>query len=220
MTQNPTAISCRLNRRPDEQGSRHPVSSQAGLEKFATGCDGLSPSTINGTRRLTEKKTLKKKSRTMRRIKIATINVRTCQDDMKLADIVKAASQLKLDVLAMQETRRINSGVFTFEDESIKGWQLIWTGHKRKRHHGVAILLAPHVTLEEHNVYLDARIIAAKVKVGNMRLALLNAYAPTEANGSETAKSSFYKALSKAKSALGKAPKFKLVTLGDFNATI
>ena len=156
----------------------------------------------------------------MRRIKIATINVRTCQDDMKLADIVKAASQLKLDVLAMQETRRINSGVFTFEDESIKGWQLIWTGHKRKRHHGVAILLAPHVTLEEHNVYLDARIIAAKVKVGNMRLALLNAYAPTEANGSETVKSSFYKALSKAKSALGKTPKFKLVTLGDFNATI
>ena len=139
---------------------------------------------------------------------------------MKLADIVKAASQLKLDVLAMQETRRINSGVFTFEDESIKGWQLIWTGHKRKRHHGVAILLAPHVTLEEHNVYLDARIIAAKVKVGNMRLALLNAYAPTEANGSETAKLSFYKALSKAKSALGKTPKFKLVTLGDFNATI
>ena len=97
---------------------------------------------------------------------------------------------------------------------------MIWTGNKRKRHHGVAILLAPHVTLEEHNVYLDARIIATKVKVGNKRLALLNTYAPTEANGSETAKLSIYKALSKPKFALRKAPKFKLVTLRDFNATI
>ena len=126
---------CRLDRRPDEQGSRHPVSSQAGLEKFATGCDGLSPSTINGTRRSTEKKTLKKIGRT-RSIKIATINVRTCQDDMKLAEIVKTASQLKLDVLAMQETRRTNSGVYTLGDKSISGWQLVWSGHKRKRQHG------------------------------------------------------------------------------------
>ena len=42
----------------------------------------------------------------------------------------------------------------------------------------------------------------------------------TETNGSETAESSFYKAFSKPQFALGKAPKFKLVTLRDFNATI
>ena len=53
-----------------------------------------------------------------------------------------------------------------------------------------------------------------------MRLALLNAYAPTEASGSETAKSGFYTALSKAITALEETPKFKIVTLGDFNATI
>ena len=48
----------------------------------------------------------------MRCIKIAKIDVRTCHDDMKLVDIVKAASQLKLDVIAMQETRRTNSWSF------------------------------------------------------------------------------------------------------------
>ena len=43
---------------------------------------------------------MKKIGRTTRSIKLATINVRTCQDDMKLAEIVKTASQLnKLDVL-------------------------------------------------------------------------------------------------------------------------
>ena len=55
---------------------------------------------------------LKKKGRTMRCIKIAKIDVRTCHDDMKLVDIVKAASQLKLDVIAMQETRCTNSWSF------------------------------------------------------------------------------------------------------------
>ena len=214
------AIPCRLDRRPEQKGSRHPVSSQAGLEKFATGCDGLSPSTINGTRRSTEKETLKKIGRTTRSIKLATINVRTCQDDMKLAEIVKTASQLKLDVLAMQETRRTSSGMCTLVDKSINGWQLIWSGHKRKRQHGVALLLAPHVILEEHNVFLDARIVTAKVRVGNMRLALLNAYAPTEANGSDSAKSGFYSALNKAMKALERTPKFKIITFGDFNATI
>ena len=195
----PNVIPRRLDRRPEEQGSRHPVPSQAGLEKFATGCDGLSPSTIittTGTRRSSEKKKKNlKKDQTSRSIKVATINVRTCKDDMKLAEIVKTASQLKLDVLAMQETRRLSSGITTFVDKSIYGWQLIWSGHKRKRQHGVAILLAPHVTLEEYEVFLDARVITAKVRVGNMRLALLNVYAPTNSNGSDSAKSGFYRAI-------------------------
>ena len=163
---------------------------------------------------------MKKIGRTTRSIKLATINVRTCQDDMKLAEIVKTASQLKLDVLAMQETRRTSSGMCTLVDKSINGWQIIWSGHKRKRQHGVALLLAPHVILEEHNVFLDARIVTAKVRVGNMRLGLLNAYAPTEANGSDSAKSGFYSALNKAMKALERTPKFKIITFGDFNATI
>ena len=207
---------CRLDRRPDEQGSRHPVSSQAGLEKFATGCDGLSPSTYNGTRSPPTKRNPKK----MKNIRVATINVRTCQGDLKLVEVIKAASQLNLDVLAMQETRRISSGVITLKDDSINGWQLIWSGHKRKRQHGVAILLAPHVILEDHNVFQDARIITAKVRSRGVRFALLNAYAPTEASGSENAKSCFYSSLNKAKQYLDKMPKFKLIALGDFNATI
>ena len=219
----PNVIPRRLDRRPEEQGSRHPVPSQAGLEKFATGCDGLSPSTIittTGTRRSSEKKKNLKKAQTSRRIKVATINVRACQDDMKLAEIVKTASQIKLDILAMQKARILSSGTTAFVDKSIYGWQLIWSGHKRKRQHGVAILLAPHVTLEEYEVFLDARVITAKVRVGNMRLALLNVYAPTNSNGSDSAKSGFYRAITKAIQALKKTPKFKIVSLGDFNATV
>ena len=184
------------------------------------GCDGLSPPTsLNGTRKSTEKKTSKKISSTAS-IRIATINVRTCQEDLKLAQVIKAASQLSIDILAIQEARRLHNGHVVLKDDSIFGWQLVWSGHKRKHQHGVAILLAPHVTLEEHFVFLDARIIAVKVKVHGMRLSILNGYAPCDSSKSETAKLGFYSALSKAKKKLDETPKFKTIVLGDFNATI
>ena len=153
-------------------------------------------------------------------IRIATINVRTCQEDLKLAQVVKAASQLNIDILAIQEARRLYRGYVTLKDKSIFGWQLVWSGHKRKHQHGVAILLAPHVAYEEHFVFLDARIVAVKVKVYGMRLSILNGYAPCDSNKSETAKLGFYSALSKAKKKLDETPKFKTIVLGDFNATI
>ena len=214
------AIPCRIDRRADYQGSRPSVLRQAEVGKYVTGCDGLSPSTnSNGTRKSTEKKTSKKMS-SIANIRIATINVRTCREDIKLAQVVKAASQLNIDVLAIQEARRIHHGHVTLEDDSLFGWQLVWSGHKRKHRHGVPILLAPHVTFEEYFVFLDARIIAAKVKVHGMCLSILNGYAPCDSSKSEAAKLGFYSALSKAKKKLDETPKFKTIVLGDFNATI
>ena len=162
----------------------------------------------------------KKKEENKVNIRIATINVQTCQDDMKLVDIVKAASNLKIDVLAIQEARKLGKDEFTFGDNPIQGWHLVWSGHKRKREHGVATLLAPHVKLVEFEEHLSARIISTKICVKGLKVSILNAYAPTENTKSEAAKSSFYSALSKAKKYLDESPKYKVVTLGDFNATI
>ena len=159
-----------------------------------------------------------KVKKNMNSIRIASINVRTLQDDLKLATVVKSAGDLGIDVLAMQEVRRTGSGVFTFDDDSLKGWQLVWSGHKRKRSHGVAILLAPHIKIEDHEEHLAARIVSATINMKGMRLTILDA--PTDCTKSEAAKSAFYVALSKAKADLDKNPKYKLVTLGDFNATI
>ncbi len=116
--------------------------------------------------------------------------------------------------------RRTSTGLITFDDESLKGWQFVWSGHKRKHEHGVGILLAPHVKIEQYQEHLPGRIIPATLFVKGMRLAILNAYAPTNSTKSDAAKGSFYCALSKAKLELDKTPKYKLVMLGDFNATI
>ena len=53
-----------------------------------------------------------------------------------------------------------------------------------------------------------------------MRIAILNAYAPTQSSKSDAAKITFYSALTKAKEQLDQKPKYKVITLGDFNATI
>ena len=154
------------------------------------------------------------------KIKVATINVRTLQDDMKLATVVKAAEKCKLDILALQEVRRNGrSNIITLEDESIKGWQIVWSGHKRKKQHGVAILCAPHVKIEDEEEHMPARIISARISVKGMKLTILNAYAPTDTSVA-TAKATFYRELSKAKKDLNVHSKYKLVTLGDLNATI
>jgi len=151
-------------------------------------------------------------------IRIASINVRTMHCDIKLAIAIKASEKLGIDILALQEVRRTGNGLLVCDDESLKGWQLIWSGHKRKREHGVAILFAPHVKIEHHMEHLQARIISANVCVKGMRLALLNVYSPTDCTQSEAAKAAFYCALNKAKLVLDESSKYKMIALGDWNA--
>ena len=56
--------------------------------------------------------------------------------------------------------------------------------------------------------------------VRGVRIAILNVYAPTDANKSDATKQAFYVALSKAKTELVSQLKYKLIVLDDFNATI
>ena len=117
---------CRIDRRADYQGSRPSVSYHAEVEKY-TGCDGLSPFTRNGTRTLV-KSTKPQSKLSYSGIKIATINVQTLSDDMKLTTVIQAAEKCKIDVLAMQETRRARFDWTEFQEESIRGWKMAWTG--------------------------------------------------------------------------------------------
>lgn len=116
-------------RRTGQQGMRPSVTGQAGVEKCATDCDSLSLSTItSGT--ITHMKTANNKVNIKpptrcNNIRIATINVRTLQDDIKLATILKTASDLDLDISTMQEVTRTSLGLLTFDNASLKGWKLV-----------------------------------------------------------------------------------------------
>ena len=153
-------------------------------------------------------------------IRIATINVRTLQDDIKLVTCIQTAAACGMDIISMQEVKRTGTGLTTFDDSSLKGWQFVWGGHKRKKEHGVGILLAPHIQIQLYDIHLQARILSLRVIVRGVRIAILNVYAPTDAKKSNATKQAFYAALSKTKAELVSQPKYKLIVLGDFNATI
>ena len=204
-------------RRLGNQGTCPSVDSRAEVKKYATGCGSLSLPTKTSETRIVPKIEIEK---IINKIRIATINVRTLQDDVKLAMIVKATSKLDIDIIALQETRRTGYGEITFEDDSIKGWQLIFSGKKKKHEHGVALLLAPHVKIVEHQEIVAARLLLANIVVKGMRLSVLNVYAPTNSTKAESTKTNFYRALDKAQLIMNNKPKFKRIVLGDFNATI
>lgn len=98
----------RIVRRADQQGTRPSVVCQAEVEKNATGCDGLSPSTTtlgykNSLMTDPNREDTSTKGNTRKKnIRIATINIRTLHDDIKLATVIKAISKLGIDILAIQ----------------------------------------------------------------------------------------------------------------------
>ena len=87
-------------------------------------------------------------------------------------------------------------------------------GHKLKKEHGVGILLAPHIQIQSYDIHLQARILSVRAIVRGVRIAILNVYAPTDANKSDATKQTFYAALIKAKAELVSQPKYKLIVLG------
>ena len=119
----------------------------------------------------------------------------------------------------MQETRRTSTGLITFNDDSLKGWQLVWSGYKRKCEHGAAILMAPHVVIDKYQERYPARIISTSIPIKGMRITILNSYAPTDCTMPEATKAAFYTVFNK-KYQPDLKPKFKVIAIGDINATI
>jgi len=68
--------------------------------------------------------------------KIGQINVQTCSDDLKLYFVLQECSRANLDVVCIQEVRRLNTG-----SVSHAGYSFYWNGLKRFRKHGVGIAI-------------------------------------------------------------------------------
>ena len=81
----------------------------------------------------------------------------------------------------------------------------------KKKEYGVGILMAPDVKLEAYKEHLAARIISAKLRGKNLRLVIINVYAPTDATQSESTKNALYTALNKANEELDHIPSYKSV---------
>ena len=210
----------------------------------AAGCDNLSMSSNEHPNRLlnsvtpspsdpqthvptnqpskTAEQNKRNKTKLFHNVRIGTINVQTAKDEIKLAEYVIQVKSLKHDICFFQETHKIGSGEVEFDDPLLKGWRVLYTGFKRKAQAGAAIVLAPHVILDDIMDIELGRIIGARVRIRGLKLSVFSCYAPTDTKSySDQIKNNFYHTLRKSVSSVKKDhPSYKLVIGGDFNATI
>ena len=137
---------------------------------------------------------------------IGTINLRTAKEELKLAEYVMHVKNNKNDICLFQETHKTGNGGIDFEDPVLN----------------VAIVCAPHVTVEDEIFVQEGRIVGARVIVNGTKLSIFSCYSPTDTKVySDTTKDAFYSTLSKAiKNIKLEHPSFKLIVGGDFNATV
>ena len=142
---------------------------------------------------------------------IATINIRTLSNDIKLGSTYDIFKSLRHDICCYQETKRTGQGILQHDDT-----QFIWSGHKRKKSEGVGIMLSKNVKLIDIS-YINERILNILVKVNNIKTSITNCYAPTNC-ANDNKKDLFYRNLQKC---IDSTPKqYKNIIIGDFNATI
>ena len=164
-------------RRAGQQGTRPPVLSQAGVEKYATGCGNLSMPSIHLDRLNKTQNQIKEntKIRTVinnKQFSIGTINLQTAKEELKLAEYVMHVKNNKNDICLFQETHKTGNDVIDFEDPVLKGWRVIYSGFKKKSQAGVAIVCAPHVTVEDDIFVKEGRIFGARVIVNGTKLSI------------------------------------------------
>ena len=211
-------------RREGQQETRLPVLSHAGIEKYATGCGKLPSKHLDRQikTQINQKNCKVKTVIRTNKFSIGTINVQTAKEELKLAEYALHVMNNKNDICLFQETHRTGDKEIQFDGTVLKGWKIISSGFKKKAQAGVAIVLAPHVKLEDVIYVKAGRIVGVRVIVSGIKLSIFSCYSPTDTKSySEQTKDEFYSSLLKAtKSVKSDHPSFKLIVGGDFNATI
>ena len=117
---------------------------------------------------------------------------------------------------------KAKENVYFRDDPSISKWTYINSGFKKKAAAGIGIILSPQAKLIDHEIWIEGRIISARIIVNGIKLNAISAYSPTDTvKTSEASKDFFYYQLDKAiKAAKKKHPSYKILIGGDMNATI
>ena len=143
--------------------------------------------------------------------KAGQINVQSGSDDFKTHFILDDCKKANLDVVCMQEVRRIGN-----DSLSYAGYDFYWCGKKLKRKHGVGIAVKKSKDIVVNNVLsCSPRLMAMDVTICGCKIRVISAYAPTE-NSVPSSKQTFYRELKKL---CVVEQNRKICINGDFNAT-
>ena len=152
--------------------------------------------------------------------KFGTINIRSGKEKdegAKLYAITKEVSRAGLLFCCLQEVRYRNIGSKLITLDSGEKFEFHWCGQKRRRDAGVGMLIKVHPDIAiNHPDVLDPRVMAINLKIHGFNVRIITAYSPTNSDGSEYQKESFFRTLNKA--CIKDQKHQKLIVAGDFNA--
>ena len=153
--------------------------------------------------------------------RFGSINIRTgSQGDegYKMYSITKEVVKSKLDLCCLQEVRYRNQGNKVITANTGESFVFYWCGQKKRRNAGVGVLIkkCKEVHFDEPDIR-DPRIMAMNIQVKGFSIRLVNVYSPTNCDGSESQKDTFYRLLKKA--CVKQHKHQKILVCGDFNAT-
>ena len=134
-------------------------------------------------------------------LNIGSVNIQTGDEKgggSKLYMVCKEAYQNNLHIIGLQEVRYRNSGSKIINLNNGEKYMFFWSGPKKRRVGGVGLLIkiCKDISFEEPDV-LNLRMIAINININGFHLRLVNAYSPTECDGTISAKDVFYRSLRK-----------------------
>ena len=143
--------------------------------------------------------------------KVGQINVQSASDDFRLNEILGECNNANLDIICMQEVRRLGQNSLCH-----LGYDFYWTGLKIRREQGVGIAIrqSKHIIVDGV-IHHSPRLMAADLTISGCKIRMISAYAPQE-DKPLSSKHEFYRELKK----LCQPPSpYKVSINGDFNAT-
>ena len=160
------------------------------------------------------------KSQKQRLVRVVTFNERTSITDFRALELQKLATELKIDVLVIQEHRRSKSGV-DFQRNFPKGWQNLLGAPSAPGVGGIGCLLSSRCSpwFQDYKCVTE-RVAVASFDMCNRRLHIICVYALTASvTLSDTTESvDFYDCVS---TLISNIPSSNLhIVHGDFNAPL
>ena len=135
----------------------------------------------------------------------------------KMYLVTKEIARAGLTFCCLQEVRYRNSGRKIICLDSGEKFEFLWCGKKKRRDAGVGLIIKvdKEIIVNEPEIS-DPRLMAINLKIYGFNIRLINAYSPTNIDGSIQQKDDFYRNLRKA--ACKKEKHEKIIIVGDFNA--
>ena len=122
-----------------------------------------------------------------------------------------------LTFCCMQEVRYRNTGKKIIRLKNGAKYVFIWSGNKKRRDAGVGFLIKDHPKIEISEPEVsNSRITAINMTIFGFKVRVVNAYSPTNIDGSENQKRDFYRLLQR--TCTKTETNRKLIVAGDFNA--